>query len=115
MIKANELRIGNWVNVQDQSVQLSFIDNEDNEEFEPIPLTPEIVEKCGFVNKAVHEFWMSKQATHLWANVAYSMTGHVLLKDTIHSGSVRITNIKFLHQLQNLYFALTGEELEIKM
>ena len=23
-------------------------------------------------------------------------------------------NIKFVHQLQNLYFALTGEELEIK-
>jgi hypothetical protein len=28
--------------------------------------------------------------------------------------SMGLRNVKYVHQLQNLYFALTGEELEIK-
>ena len=71
--------------------------------FEPIPLTEEILLKCGFeydgdgiygVDNVYYDFYFSK-------------TGVV----------VRGLNNKIyhLHQLQNLYFALTGEELTIKL
>lgn len=64
MIKANELRIRNWVNVAGINVEIFSITSDGNgnhgynsfqgempdfEGCEPIPLTPEILEKCGFV------------------------------------------------------------------
>lgn len=59
MIKANELRIGNWLKVYGEFTEVMDIGTDkcwscfwseaiNVEYFEPIPLTPEILEKCGF-------------------------------------------------------------------
>ena len=128
-MKAQELRIGNLVNVPNKEQSPFRIDYFDenkvyqnqgfyNTEFglvpyhpltwdisdcAPIPLTPEILEKCGFVSHAINyyhlgEFYIS------YANIGLFEYRH---RDTY-------VIFKHLHQLQNLYYALTGEELNYK-
>lgn len=76
----------------------------------PIPITPEILEKCGF------EYWtLDHDCTD--PNDAYWV--HKKMKFAINNikWTVQKLDVKlsYLHQLQNLYFALTGEELEINL
>lgn len=134
MIKANELRIGNYVGVKDKrneyyketfSIQDifgisgiytlkegggTFIKNRYPGIFiEPIPLTPEILKKAGF------ETTIEKSGLEEW-NIY--MIGNVIFHwryEFLNFGWVNDVDVKYLHQLQNLYFALTGEELEISL
>lgn len=105
----NELRIGNWVEYQSQFRQVSSISVEgftqaiglggiNTTTVNPIPLTPEILEKCG-VFQTVEGYSLNGVAL-IYKNNEFSFW---------HNGTRII--IQYLHQLQNLYFALTGEEL----
>lgn len=122
---ANELRIGNWVlNASSKTpVQVDSICNKGISLFadccvtggeleviysfndlEPIPLTEEILEKCGF-EKDEPKGWYRKGFMDLFdGNPFHYASGNNLCPD-----------ILYLHQLQNLYFALTGEELNINL
>lgn len=111
-MKANELRIGNYLNtvngvkrVSDISVDRYcwFTDNQ----CEPIPLIEEWLLKFGFVNQ--NYGWNIKDFGLFDHNYK---KGELNLK--LNASEVPIIEIKHVHQLQNLYFALTGEELEIK-
>jgi len=82
------------------------------QDLHPIPLTPEILEKCGF-----------KKLNNAWVPIDYSATDYFKWSFTIwdnKDGTYRynsaefIPELKYLHQLQNLYYALTGEELIYK-
>lgn len=108
-MKAEELRIGNYIIYQKEhiikcdikDIELSEIDRE------PIPLTEEILLKCGF------EFFDNERI----------FNGFVI--EDFHNGNYYFTSgegiklhekhIEYLHQLQNLYFSLTGEELNVKL
>lgn len=107
-MKASELRIGNWVDSELRNMQIELVDfadilkyyNANNlDHMKPIPLTEEWLEKFGF--KPFVKDWQRKGII-----IHTRKRGFVLRK------SVPI--IKHVHQLQNLYFALTGEELTIK-
>lgn len=118
MIKANELRIGNWIydvrhkcNVQIEEIEPSWL-----HDYEPIPLTREILEQFGFEKmlgqgdgyaymKNNFELWKGNG----WEYFNYSITGRE--DDGINEPNVDVASV---HQLQNLYFALTGKELEFK-
>lgn len=73
---------------------------------EPIPLTQELLEKCGF------EYDQDDHG-HYW-----TIDEFVVELSGIEEGIFKLeqyrTIITTLHQLQNLYFAITGDELEIK-
>ena len=107
-MKANELRIGNWVNNFEVDLQLTSKDIYHLDVYvgrviaNPIPITPEWLERFGFVSKHNNLFILGKIELRY-----YRGRSDVL---------VRGINVsyKYIHQLQNLYFALTGEELEIK-
>lgn len=109
MIQANELRIGNWVksNIYQQvTVEiLDWLSNDrhNHDSLQPIPLTPEILEKCGFVRNEL----MAKHNTVIWYG------DHIGVKGIL--GVVKPCECGYLHQLQNLYFALTGEELTVNL
>lgn len=82
---------------------------------EPIPLTEEILTKCGF-EKA---FNIGTSNGYYWASKLIDLTEDYELSTSDRyydsmpvSGSMKFS---FLHQLQNLYFALTGTELEVKL
>ena len=125
MISANELRIGNWVNIPECAINAQIValtkteffieqDSHDLGDYElyflyesahPIPLTPEILEKCGFeqdwvvVGEDREEFAIWKKGSIIFNQRLEASVGW----DDV--------DIKHLHQLQNLYFAMTGKEL----
>lgn len=123
MIQPNELRIGNWVkDERGRLVTIHGIESNWNyvwlnhlnghgiyclekERIEPIPLTPEVLEKCGFFEYISYYLKSGVRITK------FLQHGGV---DFAYTGDSIYTEVKHLHQLQNLYFALTGEELEYK-
>lgn len=126
MVKDTELRKGNllMLNVNYKEVihrideiyttEVKVTSIEDNSCFhrmalrscKPIPLTPEWLERCGFVDEVRYWKYQGEPA-------------FVLLKDNeegLYIGNPVRTYVKNFHQLQNLYFALTeGVDLEIEM
>ncbi len=136
-MKENELRIGNWVH--HNSNWSARIEENDRKEFdfqfqaidwyrdgectlsiendlEPIKLTEEWVVRFGFIKK-VHsfytEFYIGNNPTdHNWTMMLTWPDGANEPHYTCYRNGYH--NIKYVHQLQNLYFALTGEELTIK-
>lgn len=114
-MRATELRLGNLVNhvvfgivsatmINDTYIQHEYdgaMFFESNEYFEPIPLTEEWLDKFGF-NKE---------------ECFYILKGVCLMDE--YDGRYRLDGqsdcyIKHVHQLQNLYHSLVGEELEVK-
>lgn len=116
---ANELRLGNLVFVDDVTRELTkqmfkvAVIALNCQEIEPIPLTEEWLFKAGFENIQRGRFIMNilsygsinVQITKNKLVVELGTTGHYLFGET---------KIEYVHQLQNLYFALTGIELELK-
>ncbi|HEY4335449.1 MAG TPA: hypothetical protein VGM89_06115 [Puia sp.] len=74
----------------------------------PIPLTPEILEKCGFKN-FVREEWIFRMGNS-YADFEFTVEGLRLRQPS----SCRV-NIRSLHQLQNYLFAIAGYELEVDL
>ena len=113
MIKANELRIGNYVYFENPHSDYAKIKISSNDfknfernncfpNFEPIEITEKWLLKAGFKNEGVH---YCKDFVHnnLKIKIGVEIYGYLNLKYFNH--------IKYVHQLQNLYFALTGSEL----
>lgn len=128
MIQPQELRIGNNVNTELGIAEVigiyedvvdvkgvSVIDNSSEnkisistrsfdgcveyEKIQPIPLTEEIILKFGFEKKG--DFWFVKSGIKIEnRNNGFSYFRYL--------NEIKILSV---HQLQNLYFALTGEEL----
>jgi hypothetical protein len=112
-IKANELRIGNFVKLQgvDKLFKVFVIDTTESSTFtkaEPIPLTEEWLLKFGF--ESFHKRDFKKKGLFI---TTYFATPQTLVDDEF--GNKRVLELKYVHQLQNLYFALTNQELEIKI
>lgn len=105
-MEATELRIGNLV-YPDMSypepITVCSKDFEDTTHLEPIPLTEERLLEFGFDNLGAYG----------WGIGIFHIRFREIHKFyfTIEN---RIIRIKHVHQLQNLYFALTNEELTIK-
>lgn len=74
-------------------------------ELEPIPLTPTILEECGKVEGRC--FFIQDD----FSRVEFLMWSDVIDgKYYFECGTYRI-EVRYLHQLQNLYHSLTGKEL----
>ena len=73
----------------------------------PIPLTEEWLVKFGF--KIEGKTWGNTNYSKDFSGIWLQDRGE-LYKCTISNGNKHI-EIRYVHQLQNLYFALTGEEL----
>jgi hypothetical protein len=108
---AKELRIGNCVkeikhnfNGVVRASDYHFEAIEDNEiDLFPIPLTEEWLLKFGF------EKFITKDIYPTFALNDFNWNDGILYI----VGYSFINHIKYVHQLQNLYFALTNEELTI--
>lgn len=109
-MEANELRIGNWVDYNDRVYQVdsgTFIDNSINNCM-PIPLTEEWLIKFGF------ELFKDKTYTierdDKW-KTKFSIWHNEENKCFCIAVQNFLYGFEYVHTLQNLYFALTGEEL----
>lgn len=80
------------------------------QDLSPIPLSPEWLERLGFLNIAGS---FRKDGLYKMEFVFYVKEG-ILRYQTKGSGfSIELEHIQYVHQLQNLYFAFTGEELTL--
>lgn len=133
MINANELRLGNSVlfnGVIKESIDFYDLQliHDGVDAYEPVPLTPEILEKCGF-EKIPHLILSSSYRYSLGRNRYLSIndcgTPNEMWFLTEEEGNdlkhiVTIRNYdydkgSYLHQLQNLIFELIGKELSITL
>lgn len=127
MIKANELRIGNWVSNGNDMIKIlgtgltyfyyQPVINGVAQDFECItlekikaePLSDSLLIKCGFVKSGdwfyKGHFILGYITDDSHFQTEYKMAGV--------EGDWKILDITSLHQLQNLYFALTGSELTL--
>lgn len=115
-MKVQELRIGNYVIDNLEICQVIQIESNGNvmttckskfpishiNELQSVELTEDLLLKCGFESKyfGIKTFYnplMELDHDFYLMGVDYGV------------------KIKHLHQLQNLYFVLTGKELEIKL
>lgn len=118
-MKSSELRIGNWVekftDLGDSLGYSSVLPKEflaihtKPERIKPIPLTEEILLKCGFENDVKNLYSLIKN-DEFYIKYNVHNNGFYLCINGFYI--IRVNN---LHQLQNLYFALTREELEINL
>lgn len=111
MIQAIELRISNLAEYNGEFNTVAELFNISNSShWNPIPLTEEWLIKFYF-----------EAINHIHGYRFYTLSQskknkiHIDVYDnkTVYMGHT-IKNIEYVHQLQNLYFALTGQELTIK-
>lgn len=120
MLRPEELRIGNWVfDTEGKPNQvnmdaLRYLNSYGNTpicQVHPIPITEEILLKCGFIWDDFENDppdWLcwkvgAKSTLQTDRSVNFSF-----IEFTTILGRIKV---QYLHQLQNLYFALTGQEL----
>lgn len=107
-MKAEELRIGNWIeavasmgNYPMKMTEYNFVSLINNPNCaNPIVLTPEILEKCGFVSNPYQNRFELGQV-----HIQYCGVRNMFWIENYSA------ELKSLHQLQNLTYALTGEEI----
>lgn len=112
-MKANELRFGNYY---DNNGRLKIVTPNtilelaisDRSWIKPIPLTEEWLLKFGFERHSSNPFWFKK------LQVCVSLVGVIELISWDMQVFKVDNEIQYVHQLQNLYYALTGEELVYK-
>ena len=100
--------------------------------FTYIPITPEILKKCGFVDdggitnsysmmlpslqrqfKSLSIGWCNDSSDHKW--YAFFRDGDKDKPRESDEVVCLMRNMNYLHQLQNLYFSLTQNELKIEL
>lgn len=133
-MKANELRIGNLVkhdsfigfivSIYKDGVIVDFTKNpfkiDGYASIQPIPLTEEWLVKLGFERDKTGDLsiMINSIDTHLFFVVTKDWFYPSLISEPEYSNTtpscIGLNRIQYVHQLQNLYFALTGEELTIK-
>lgn len=124
-MKANELRIGNYLSgrntvqvteilmdglVRIEDSNSKFYVTGDNPCLEPIPLTEEWLLKFGFSYDERFDSFVKEYHNKMFN----SKDEFIVRKDLVVCDMDYSPETKHVHQLQNLYFALTGEELTIK-
>jgi hypothetical protein len=111
---ARELRIGNWINIIGLVPTQATADHikliaEGDDQYDAIPLTEEWLKKFSLKFHIGTMRWVKGTLdgpSYEYDIELYEQKSGIL--------KYRKAELKFVHQLQNLYFALTGEELTIK-
>jgi hypothetical protein len=113
MMKKNELRVGDWVfdyEGYDYQIKGYEIYVDMHEEFEPIPITKEWLECLGFEYNKSHENFRIKAGDY-FNSIKYINGEWCYNNDRSDAGCYFVATIKYVHELQNLYFAINKEEL----
>lgn len=119
-MKAEELRMGNWVFLYKGNDKVPFqmegfdiykVSESNCYYISPIPLTEKVLEACGavYLHANIWEYELKLSAINVYfrfnSNHCFSEVGGIYMGD----------RISHLHQLQNLYYAMRGAELQIDL
>lgn len=131
-METRQLRIGNWVENIKSGRKVEVLEvlttrilikaapelrytktiTSPSSSYKGIELTPELLEQCGFVKREdEYVFWPELQ------NIEYRLVDFYgwIFSIGFFNWNNEITIIQYLHQLQNLFFALSGEELQVNI
>lgn len=131
-MKASELRIGNLVQYggvvnkvylishnyfQVESTDIPTFTANKNRAAEPIPLTEEWLLRLGFTKPNDWHCYKlvigDDELQNLESSLQVSFEGCGFVQICWGGINAYSAQVKYVHQLQNLYFALTGEELTL--
>jgi hypothetical protein len=136
MIKSSELRIGNIVWESSSftpgpddfeeivvgainDIDKVVLDDQNNiysyDYLYTIPLTPEWLERCGF-EKVTFEGVSAMNGGRGWDREGVELANEFMSGEwkIVYNTRKDSIEIEHLHQLQNLYFAVTGEDIKMK-
>lgn len=122
MISQNEIRIGNYFKIKGELCkthrkdfsEIHFSSSRCLARWEPIPLTPEILESCGFENGEIIG-GLTRMSVKEFSTATQGVFKGEYCLTIIDAVPMRLDHrFRYMHQLQNLFFALTGQELTIK-
>ena len=114
-MEIREIRVGNYYQwyadgkYYNYQIEAKDFANDNYKNFEPIKLTEEWLVKLGFTDEG--DFFMNELQKDL---VIYYDEGKVQIGSDFGTVESNLNHIHYVHQLQNLYSALTGTELETK-
>ena len=122
-MKANEFRVTNFVNYNGEMFPIIFIGldsvvliRKDQSTFtvkldriKPISITDKILLSCGFKKrKSCFGYWIYEI---MFQHTVFSVEEVDLGLCYFYIGNTHVTQTRYVHELQNLYFSITGEEL----
>ena len=119
-MKTSELRIGNWWTNGDKNYVVdintlwdiaSAEENGNSDLWKPIPLTKEWLLSFDFKYKEETSYPMSKYYKLKSVMISVDLVRLWIPKTRLDGEYVILDCPKYVHKFQNLYFALTGEEL----
>lgn len=133
MVKSNEFRLGNYLmhktGVRILTVECTYqhfelMNKDGGKDLFPVVLSPAILEKCGFIENKKYALLPESREFILVLPVIGS--GDVNIKAYVKNNKECFArammnnlpisnNIFHLHQLQNLFHALTAAEVEVKI
>ncbi len=120
-LKANELRIGNWVNdigskpfqIMPEDILAIALSESKGKKYlwsNPIEITEEWLLKLGAIRKDYGEFRFLLPDNSGISDLTYNINSKSLY---IWGGDAIEIPIQHVHRIQNLYFVLTNKELTI--
>lgn len=123
MIKAEELRINNWVKHEGKYKQIAMVEsNGKSEHF--IKFKNELSgpkTKCDDIEPIILNSEIEKQLNGLEIPMDESMNAFTLKIVAVNTYKITLSNYdyyleyKYLHQIQNFYFSLSHQELQITL
>ena len=126
-MKANELRIGNFViavrcdktEIEEKVMSVHYAGIVVTEfgwnEVKPIPINKEWLLKLGFEGNEHNKNYNLKDTIYVDLGNKEAPFCYIEVEGLDSINDFSVTHIIYVHQLQNLYFALTGEELNVKL
>jgi len=115
-MEIREIRVGNYYQwyadgkYYNYQIEAKDFANDNYKNFEPIKLTEEWLVKFGFNFGGI---WIEPMGLMSYGRILQHK-GMGAKSTAFYINEQFIANIQYLHELQNLYFALTGTELETK-
>ena len=112
-MKPNELRVGNWVNNNEEDYQITSATiaqlERGDSTAKPIELTEEWLKRFGF------EKLTNKNKGFKVTSYSYSKLPFIVYFDGIRlsTGFWQGNEKRYVHEFQNLFYALSGKELEL--
>jgi hypothetical protein len=129
-IKKTELRIGNWIEAENHNRQKVIIQVDDGfcidfaqrNNGNPLPLTEEWLIKFGFTLNKEDNYYFIQNPDGGIHSIKYlekdeflnEESGWAYFTEDSDASCHRLCMLNYIHELQNLYFAINKTELEVK-
>ncbi len=107
-VSPEEATVGGSYAVNYRSQVEEVVEEAEFSELAPIIITPIVLQGCGLRN-FMRDEWIVRYAT---GHIDFEFIEHKL---RLRQPACSHIQIKYLHQLQNLFFALTGQELAVNL